>query len=261
MLNRTCPLDNNMMQRPTRFVAKLQRVATAALRCSFLATAVSFLPAYAQELLSAHASKTEVGLGEEFVVVVALKLMDNSNQTVCNLAIDFGDGRVEQIRAGAPYGPLTVRHSYKRPGSATIQVAGKMKFQGLNSAVACLGNARTVTLSVLPDDYAARTAAALAERDAALRRAESDRSAAAAAAADARRQVDAARQTADNARAERIATEAAAKRQRDAQMASPPPAAPRGSSTPALPAETKVAPKEPADTRKVVPKAKSSLDL
>ncbi len=228
--------------------------AVAVAQCTallFSAYAIPTLQAQAQELASARASRTEVGLSEEFEVVIDLRPIENSNQSICNLVVDFGDGRVENLRAGTPYGALSLRHSYKRAGSSVIQVYGKMKFQGLHSAIGCLGNARTVSLNVLPDDHSARTTKALAERDAALRRAEADRRAAILAA--------------EKARADRMAAEAAAKKAKQPVAATaptirvPPVPAPSPVAATAPPA----APKPPAAEggKPPPPKAKSSLDL
>lgn len=226
----------------------------------------------AQELTSVQVSRNEIGIGEGFELQLHLKKIDNSNQTICNLVVDFGDGRTEQVRVTAPRYVVELAHSYQRPGTAVIQVYGKTRFQGLQTAFGCFGDRKTVAVNVLPEDFAVRRAAALAEKEAALQRAEAEREAAKQAATEAQKQRSAAQQAAGQARAERataerIAKDAARQRaaaQRDAkrQAALPAQTAPQVVPAP----EVKSAAPPPASaapdkTRNAPPKAKSSIDL
>lgn len=226
----------------------------------------------AQELTSVQVSRNEIGIGEGFELQLHLKKIDNSNQTVCNLVVDFGDGRTEQVRITAPRYVVDLSHSYKRPGTAVIQVYGKTRFQGLQTAFGCFGDRQTVAVNVLPEDFAVRRAAALAEKEAALQRAEAEREAARLAATEAQKQRSAAQQAAEQARveratAERIAKDAARQRaavQRDAkkQASSASRGAPQIVPAPevksAAPPPTAATPDK---TRTAPPRAKSSLDL
>lgn len=214
--------------------------------------------AQAQEVVNVGVSRAEVGIGETVEVMLRLKMIDNSKQTVCNLVIDYGDGSSEQVRVASPELTFSLKHAYQRAGPAVIQVSGKTRFQGLQSAIGCFGG-RTVAVNVLPEDYVARRAAVLAEKEAALRQAEADKRAADAAASDAQAHRNAAQDASRRARidrtaADKTARESAAKRaaaQREAQSMP----APKPTSTSKTPVED--APKPKANQ----PKPKSSLDL
>jgi hypothetical protein len=216
--------------------------------------------AYGQELTSLYVSHSEVGIGEQIEITLQLKPIPNSKQTVCNLVLDFGDGSSEQVRVTSPRLAFSVKHSYQRPGPTAIRAEGKTRFQGLQTAIGCFGDAKSVAVNVLPEDYAARRAAALGEKEAALKQAEADKRAADAAAAEAQLQRNAAQNAArrartDRAAADKAAREGAAKRaaaQRDLQ--STPPAKPTSIANP--PVEERPRPKSTSQ-----PKPKSSLDL
>lgn len=217
---------------------------------------------HAQELTSVQVNRAEVSIGESVDLLVRLKMVDNSKQTVCNLVVDFGDGRTEQIRVTSPQLTFSIQHTYQQPGPAVIQVTGKTRFQGLQSAIGCFGANRTVAVNVLPEDFAARRAAAIAEKEAALKRAEADRREAELAAADAQRQRQEAQLAVQKARNEKATAKAARDRaaaaaKREQVVANPKPAA----VTPGAAPIPKPAPDETPKPKNNQPKPKSSLDL
>jgi hypothetical protein len=218
----------------------------------------------AQELVALSVSRGEVGIGEPFQLQLQLQMMENSKQTVCNLVVDFGDGRLEQVRVTSPQLALAIQHAYQRPGPIVIKVGGKARFQGFNTALGCVGGVKTAAINVLPDDFAARRAAAVAAREAALRRAEGERRGAEAAAEDSRRRRAeaevAARRAREKLAAEKLARDRAASANQTsrAQVSAAPTVVP----APAALAPGARAPVEDiAKPKPAAPKAKSSLDL
>ena len=239
----------------------------------------------AQELVNIRVSPSEVGLGEKVEIAVSLKHVDNFK--VCGLNIDFGDGTDEYVRVEDARLNFTLTHVYKQPGSVAIKIEGKTRFQGISTSFSCRGDTKTAAVTVLPDDFAAKRAAAIAQKEAALKQAEIDKAAALAASNSAqktRAEAELANKTAknDKAAAEKLSKENAAKRavaatQQKALTAPatlpPKPATPQSLPLPpallTVPSAPPVAPKpataqapDPAPKPSTAaPKAKSSLDL
>lgn len=237
--------------------------------------ALSPISSRSQELTSLKVSRHEIGIGEQLEIVAELKPIENSNQTVCNLVIDFGDGRTEQVRVTSQRAQVLLKHEYRRPGAAVIQVFGKTRFQGLSTAFGCFGAPRTIAVNVLPENYEAKRAAAAAAKEEALRRAEADLREAEASAARAQAERNAAQAAEERARRDRRSAEEkgakdrAAREARRRELAARPAAvAPRPAISPP-PGTVAPAPASPA--RRAVEdapppkvpatKAKSSLDL
>lgn len=248
----------------------MKRLPHLACACSLLM--LVHFGSHAQELAHIKASPPEVGIGEKVEIAIDLKHIDNSQG--CGLLVDFGDGSSTYIRVAAPSLSFVVPHTYKEAGSAVIKVNGETRFRGLKTSFACMGGAKITAVNVLPEDFAARRAAALAEKEAALKRAETDNRAAQAAAVEARRQRSAAelatqRARADKTAAEKLAQGSAAQRaaaQRQAATTQPANSArvAQPSTTPAP--RPAVAPGAPPAVPALKPKAdqpkpKSSLDL
>ena len=214
--------------------------------------------ALSQELLAIRATPREVGIGQP--VVIEFDFKPQINNSFCGLLVNFGDGTTEYVRIEQEKLPISLTRQYAAAGPIVIQADGKTQFQGLRSLFSCQGSAKSVAITVLPDDYAAQRAAAQAAGKASLQRAEIDRRAADTAARSANAQRQAVEQSAKRAAAERQAADQQA-RKNEAQraVASPAPpttAAPQQQAAPiAAPAAPAVTPPKPAA------KPKSALDL
>ena len=67
----------------------------------------------------------------------------------CGLEVDLGDGRVVRLRADKDSVPLEVAHRYSQPGEYTVRAEGRLFVDGVGTAWACSGAARTAHVSVV----------------------------------------------------------------------------------------------------------------
>lgn len=115
-------------------------------------------PMQAQVLNSASLSKGTVPINEDFTVTV--QLTPNNNMVWCGLRVEYGDGRIQDIRVGSDgYQslPLKLTHRYSGSGNYDIRTYGRYMSRGLRSANACEG--APISLPVKVIDPAAAEAA------------------------------------------------------------------------------------------------------
>lgn len=211
----------------------------------------------AQELLAIKVEPSDIAVRKP--VQITLEFKEISEQGACNVLVNFGDGRSEDIRVEAKSAVVKVSHTYESVGNYPISAEGKAKFRGFNTVFGCSGDTRSTALVVREEDYADKAAAAEEEKKAAYERAAAearaakleaeraarDRVSAGSAARRAAAEKEAALKAANAAAADRAAQERAAVRARvaaeraekAAALASEPPrtaASPKKPATPPL---------------------------
>lgn len=186
-----------------------RRFATAALVC---APAIAF----AQELVGMRIAPAEIAVRKSAEITLEFKEISEQGGT-CNVLVNFGDGRSEDVRVEAKKAAITVSHTYDTVGNFPISAEGKTKFRGFNTVFGCAGDNRSGALVVREENYADKAAAAEEETKAAYERAAQELKAAKAEAEKAGSARAAAgsaakRATADKQAAQKAASAAAADR-------------------------------------------------
>lgn len=112
------------------------RFAAAAALC--IATA-----APAQILIGAKVEPVNAHPGQQVTMTASFGNADNPN---CGVRVHWGDGQTQDFKVNQPKDvPLSLQHSYAKPGSYTVMVEPK----SLGMTLKCVGDSQRATVSVV----------------------------------------------------------------------------------------------------------------
>lgn len=220
--------------------------------------------AIAQELVGIKIQPAEIAVSK--AAEITLEFKEIENQSGCNVLVNFGDGKSEDVRIEAKKTAVTISHKYDAVGNFPVSAEGKTRFRGFNTVFGCVGDNRSAALVVREENYADKAAAAEEDAKIAYERAAAERKAAQAEAKRAGSERAAAgsaakRAAADKQAAERAANAAAADRAAQERAAAKAKAAAEKAENAAVAASEPARPVAPP--KKAVPpvKAGSATDL
>lgn len=187
-----------------------------------LIAAIFSMPVFAQELIAIKVEPSDIAVHKP--VEITMEFNQINDQGSCNVLVNFGDGKTEDVRIEAKKTAVKISHVYETVGNYPISADGKTKFRGFNTVFGCPGSNRSTAVVVREENYADKAAAAEEEKKAAYERAAAeakaakaeadkatkDRTAASAAAKKAAMEKDAAQKAAIAAASDRAAQERAA---------------------------------------------------
>jgi hypothetical protein len=108
--------------------------------------------AQANNIQSFSASQTSVAPGTPVIFTIELGKASESVIVRCGVKLNFGDGTSSDIRLDEKDSPtlkFTRELAYKNPGKYTVILSGNGMRRGLNSVLACDGQAKQVIIEVV----------------------------------------------------------------------------------------------------------------